>query len=209
MKEVGKRCAILLAVWSLGWVSFAESPAQTNETEVTELDTVEVEGTRLSAYRPETVSGGTFTDIAPERLPSVVDTLTEDFIREHNPTDLHDLMRYVPGIETGGKSLLIRQPGTFTIRGMGGTEPTLDGVLSIGRAAGLFMDPFLLDRVEIAKGPMGALAGGGGAIQNASGAGGSVNLYLKSANLERQVRELQVNTSIGRHTERAQYGGCK
>ena len=203
MKEVGKRCAILLAVWGLGWVSFAESPAQTNETEVTELDTVEVEGTRLSAYRPETVSGGTFTDIAPERLPSVVDTLTEDFIREHNPTDLHDLMRYVPGIETGGKSLLIRQPGTFTIRGMGGTEPTLDGVLPIGRGTGLFMDPFLLDRVEIAKGPMGALAGGGGAIQNASGAGGSVNLYLKSANLERQVRELQVNTSIGRHTERA------
>ena len=45
-----------------------------------------VEGTALSKYRPEKVSGGTFTDVPPELLPCVVDTLTEDFIRERNPT---------------------------------------------------------------------------------------------------------------------------
>ena len=44
------------------------------------------EGTALSKYRPEKVSGGSFTDVAPELLPCVVDTLTEDFIRERNPT---------------------------------------------------------------------------------------------------------------------------
>ena len=72
--------------------------------EVADLGTVVVEGSALSKYRPETVGSGTFTDIAPEKLPLVVDTLTEDFIQEHNPTDLHDLLRFVPGIETGGKS---------------------------------------------------------------------------------------------------------
>ena len=39
-----------------------------------------------SKSRPEKVSGGSFTDVAPALLPCVVDTLTEDFIRERNPT---------------------------------------------------------------------------------------------------------------------------
>ncbi len=171
-------------------------------TNVTDLGTIVVEGSALSKYRPETVNGGTFTDLPPERIPTVVDTLTQDFIQEHNPTDLHDLLRYVPGIETGGKSLLIRQPGTFTIRGKGGTEPTLDGVLPIGRGAGLFMDAFLMERVEIVKGPIGSLGGGQGTANNASGGGGSVNLYMKSAHLDRDEINLQENTSIGKHTQR-------
>ena len=50
--------------------------------EVADLGTVLVEGSALSKYRPEKVSGGTFTDEAPEKLPCVVDTLTGDFIRE-------------------------------------------------------------------------------------------------------------------------------
>ena len=176
--------------------------AVTNESEVADLGTIVVEGSALSRYRPETVNGATFTDLAPEKSPTVVDTLTEDFIREHNPTDLHDLLRFVPGIETGGKSLLIRQPGTFQIRGKGGTEPSFDGVFPIGSGAGLFMDPFLLERIEIVKGPIGSLNGGGGSVQNASGGGGSVNLYMKSAQLEKDETNLAANTSIGKRTFR-------
>ncbi len=176
--------------------------AETNLIEVADLGNIVVESTALSKYRPEMVQGATFTDTPPEELPTVVDALTEDFIREHNPTDLHDLMRYVPGIETGGKSLLIRQPGTFSIRGMGGSEPTFDGVMPIGRGSGLFIDPFLLDRVEIVKGPIGALGGGAGASQNASGGGGSVNMHLKGATLGKDEIQLQENTSVGRHTFR-------
>ena len=180
----------------------AAIPAAAETNAVADLGTVLVEGSALSKYRPETVSSGTFTDMAPEALPMVVDTLTSDFIREHNPTDLHDLLRYVPGIETGGKSLLVRNPGQFSIRGMGGTEPAFDGVAPIGRGPGLFMDTFLLDRVEIAKGPIASLAGGAGAAQNASGAGGSVNMFLKGANLDGDKRELQENTSAGKDTWR-------
>ena len=176
--------------------------AETTTNEVTDLGTIVVEGTALSRYRPATVNGATFTDAPPEELPTVVDTLTEDYIREHNPTDLHDLLRYVPGIETGGKSLLVRNPGQFTIRGMGGTEPAFDGVLPIGRGAGLFMDPFLMERIEIVKGPIGSLAGGAGSSQNASGGGGAVNLYMKSARLDKDEVGLQANTSVGKHTLR-------
>ena len=191
---------LLLAVFACALAAFADNVSGTNEVQT--LGTITVEASALSRYRPETVNGGSFTDLPPEKLPSVVDTLTEDFIREHNPTDLHDLMRFVPGIETGGKSLLIRQPGTFSIRGMGGSEPAFDGVVPIGSGAGLFMDPFLMERVEVVKGPIGSLAGGAGAQQNNSGAGGSVNLYLKGAHFGDSERIFQENTSIGRNTWR-------
>ncbi|MDO5317298.1 MAG: TonB-dependent receptor [bacterium] len=192
----------LVLVLGVAVMGFAQNPSSTNVQDVVDLGQVVVEGTALSRYRPEKVDGATFTDVPPEELPTVVETLTEDFIREHNPTDLHDLMRYVSGIETGGKSLLIRQPGTFAIRGMGGSEPTFDGVMPIGRGAGLFIDPFLLDRVEIVKGPIGSLSGGSGATQNASGAGGSVNMHLKSATLAKDEVQVQENTSVGKHTFR-------
>ena len=169
---------------------------------VADLGTVVVEGSALSKYRPEKVSGGTFTDEAPEKLPCVVDTLTGDFIRERNPTDLNDLLRWVPGIETGGTSLLVRQPGLFSIRGMGGTEPAFDGVIPVGRGAGLFMDPYMMERVEIVKGPVGSLSGGAGAQQNNNGAGGSINMYLKGAHLDKSERQFQETTSVGRNTWR-------
>ena len=173
-----------------------------NNSPVTDLGTVVVEGSALSKYRPEKVTGGTFTGEPPEKLPVVVDTLTEDFIRERNPTDLNDLLRWVPGIETGGTSLMVRQPGLFSIRGMGGTEPAFDGVIPVGRGAGLFMDPYMMERVEIVKGPIGSLSGGAGAQQNNNGAGGSINMYLKGAHVDRSERQFQETTSVGRNTWR-------
>ena len=180
--------------------AIAAGSAGTNA--VTELELVVVEASALSKYRPETVSGGTFTDEPPERLPVVVDTLTEDFIRERNPTDMNDLLRWVPGIETGGTSLLVRQPGLFSIRGMGGTEPAFDGIIPVGRGAGLFMDPYMMERVEVVKGPVGSLSGGAGAQQNNNGAGGSINMYLKGAHLRASERQFQETTSVGRGTWR-------
>ena len=197
-----KHCIPFFVIAGAGLAVCAQAATNAASDVVADLGTVVVEGTALSRYRPATVNGATFTDVPPEELPTVVDTLTEDYIREHNPTDLHDLLRYVPGIETGGKSLLVRQPGMFSIRGMGGTEPALDGVMPIGRGAGLFMDPFLMERVEIVKGPIGSLAGGGGSQQNASGGGGAVNLYLKSARLDKDEVGLQANTSVGKNTFR-------
>ena len=177
----------------------ADDASQTNETAVADLGTVTVEASALSKYRPGKVNGGTFTDEPPERLPTVVDTLTEDFIREKNPTDMNDLLRWVPGIETGGTSLLVRQPGLFSVRGMGGTEPAFDGVVPVGRGAGLFMDPFMMDRVEVVKGPIASLSGGMGAQQNNNGAGGAINMYIKSAHLRGDEVNFQENTSIGRN----------
>ena len=154
-------CCSALAAAALALECAGADSVATNA--VADLGTVVVEGSALSKYRPETVNSGTFTDVPPEKLPCVVDTLTEDFIREHDPTDLNDLLRHVPGIETGGTSLLVRQPGLFTVRGKGGSEPAIDGLYSVGRGPGLFMDPFLMERVEVVKGPIASHAGGSGA----------------------------------------------
>ncbi len=169
---------------------------------VVDLGTVTVEATALSKYRPETVTGGTFTGEPPEKLPCTVDALTEDFIREKNPTDMNDLLRQVPGVETGGTSLLVRQPGLFSIRGMGGTEPAFDGVIPVGRGAGLFMDPAMMERVEIVKGPIASLSGGAGAQQNNNGAGGSINMYLKGAHFRESEILFSEQTSVGRNVWR-------
>ena len=193
-------CCSALAAAALALECAGADSVATNA--VADLGTVVVEGSALSKYRPETVNSGTFTDVPPEKLPCVVDTLTEDFIREHNPTDLNDLLRHVPGIETGGTSLLVRQPGLFTVRGKGGSEPAIDGLYSVGRGPGLFMDPFLMERVEVVKGPIASLAGGSGAAQNANGAGGSINMYLKGAHLGGDEVNLQSNTSVGKRTFR-------
>lgn len=192
-----------MAVFAFVLASCGVIAAETNDVRrIADLGKVVVEGSALSRYRPETVAGATFTDVPPEMLPVVVDTLTEDFIREKNPTDLNDLLRNVPGVETGGTSLMVRQPGLFTMRGGGGTEPAIDGVFPIGRGAGLFMDPFLMERVEVVKGPMAALTGGAGAAQNANGGSGAINLYMKGARLDGDRVDLQSNTSVGRHTFR-------
>lgn len=191
-------CACALSICCL-----TAAAVETNETSaVADLGTVKVEASALSKYRPEEVSGGTFTGEAPETLPCVVETLTEDFIRERNPTDLNDLLRQIPGIETGGTSLLVRQPGLFSIRGMGGTEPAFDGVIPIGRGAGLFMDPALMESVEIVKGPIASLAGGAGAQQNNNGAGGAINLHLKGAHFRASEVNFSEQTSVGRNVWR-------
>ena len=183
-------------------IAFFAAVAVVSTNNVADLGTVLVEGSALSKYRPEKVEGGTFTGEAPENLPCVVDTLTEDFIREKNPTDLNDLLRWIPGVETGGTSLLVRQPGLFSVRGMGGTEPALDGVIPVGRGAGLFLDPAMMERVEVVKGPMASLTGGAGAQQNNNGAGGSINMYLKGAHLRDSERLFSEQTSVGRNTWR-------
>ena len=87
--------AICASADTLGTNSVASASRRDGDgTEgVADLGTVVVEGSALSKYRPEKVSGGTFTGEPPEKLPVVVDTLTEDFIRERNPTDLNDLLR--------------------------------------------------------------------------------------------------------------------
>ena len=175
--------------------------AQTHVAPV-DLGTILVEGTPISKYRVETVSTATLTEARPEELPQTVDVLTEDFIEEMNPTDLHDLLRYQPGIYTGGKTMLDRTSGQYTIRGMSGSEAMLDGTLGLAGSMGIFMDPAAFERVEIVKGPVGSTQGGVTSTLGPYGAGGSVNLIQKQPQPERSFMNASLRTAFGEDQQR-------
>lgn len=169
-----------------------------------DLGTILVEGTPISKYRSETVSTATFVNAKPEELPQTVDVLTEDFIDEMNPTDLHDLLRYEPGIYTGGKSVLDASAGTYTLRGKGGSEAMLDGTLPLAGPMGIFMDPTAFERIELVKGPVGSTIGG--QTGSTSGTGGSVNLILKQPRTDMDFMNVNTRATFGEDLQRYRFG---
>ena len=177
----------MLALAALPGVMMAEEPvrpaAETNETVV-------VTAAPLPKYRVETNDAGTLVELPPERSPFTVDTLTEDFIRERNATDLDQLLALQPGVYQGGKTVMARQAGTYTLRGYSGSEVLLGGVPLTGGVA-TFLDPTLLERVDIVKGPVGGAYGSQmGSMSDLMGAGGSILLQTKRPSFEEDFRDI-------------------
>ena len=181
------------------------SCAQTNEPPV-DLGKILVEGTPISKYRSERVSTATLANARPEELPQTVDVLTEDFINEMHPTDLHDMLLYQPGIYTGGKSMVDRTSGQYTIRGMAGSDAMLNGALGLAGPMGIFMDPSAFERIEIVKGPVGSTIGGATSTLGPYGAGGSANLILKQPNPDMDFMTVNTRASFGESNQRYRLG---
>ena len=180
------------------WLAVLATRAATNQVpQAFDLGSITVEGASISRYRVEQVSTATWTPVPPEEVPLSVDVLTEDFIREMNPSDLHDMLRHQAGVYTGGKTMLDRTSGQYVLRGMAGSDAMLDGTLGLAGPMGIFMEPEAFERIEIAKGPVGALIGGASSTLGPYGSGGSVNLVLKQPNPEAGFREIGANVSLG------------
>ncbi|MDO4527239.1 MAG: Plug domain-containing protein, partial [bacterium] len=73
----------------------------------------------LPKYRKIINDAGMLVEMPPEKVPFVVDTFTEDFIEDRNTTDLDQLLSLQPGIHQGGKTMMSRHAGAYTIRGYG------------------------------------------------------------------------------------------
>ena len=186
-------------------VALGLSPARATNTY--ELGSIRVEGAPVSAYRAERVGTATFFAAPPEELPATVDVLTEDFIREQSPSDLHNLLFFQPGVSGGGKSMMDRTSGQYAVRGLAGSTPSLDGTLPTTRAMGLFLDPNALERVEIVKGPVGATQGGQTSTLGPYGAGGAVNLILKQPKAGETFTDVGSRASLGDHLQRYRLTG--
>jgi iron complex outermembrane receptor protein len=169
---------------------------------VHDLGEIVVEGTPISRYHAERIATATWTETPPEELPLTVEVLTEDFIGEVNPGDLHDLLRHQAGIYTGGKSMLDRTSGQYTLRGMAGSEPMFDGTLGLPGAMGIHLDPAALERIEVVKGPVGATVGGATSTMGPYGAGGSVNLVLKQPLTDRSFHRADARATFGDEVQR-------
>lgn len=168
------------------------------EEAMTTNEAVVVTAAPLPKYRTETTDAGTLVELPPERSPFTVDSLTEDFIRERNATDLDQLVTLQPGIYQGGKTVMARQAGTYTIRGYSGSEVLLGGVPLAGGVA-TFLDPTLLERVDIVKGPVGGAYGAQmGSMTDLMGAGGTVILQPKRASFEEDFYDFLLKGSYSK-----------
>ncbi|MFO7936766.1 MAG: TonB-dependent receptor [Kiritimatiellia bacterium] len=171
-----------------------------------DLGSVIVEATPISKYRSDTVSTATFTDLPAEELPQTVDVLTSDFVEDINPTDLHDLLRYQPGVFTGGRTMMSRTSGQYTLRGMPGSDVMLDGTLGLSGPMGIFMDPFVFERIEIVKGPVGSTVGGSTSTMGPYGAGGSINLISKQPQPGMSFNNVNMISGFGEDLQRYRIG---
>ena len=183
-----KNLSMALLVAAAGGVVAQDAPD-------TNLPPIIVTATAISKYRVEEVASAR-VPFKAEESPQVVDVLTEDFIRDRNPTDLDSLLSHQPGIYTGGKTLLSRTAGQYTMRGMSGSQVLLNGTVPMSAGMGTFMDPALIERVELPKGPVGPVYGGQGGTSGAYGAGGSVVVYQKRARSDSEFGSAELRSSF-------------
>ncbi|PWB33328.1 TonB-dependent receptor [Pseudomonas sp. SDI] len=106
-------------------------------------------------------------------------TLTQVDIDRHQPSNIPNLLTTLPGVNMGGS----QEPGgqTINIWGMGDAEDvplTVDGATKSGferySQGTIFIEPELIKRIEVEKGPHSTFVGNGGF-------GGSVHMETKDA----------------------------
>ncbi|MCK0196963.1 TonB-dependent siderophore receptor [Ancylobacter sp. 6x-1] len=147
------------------------------------LDTIAVQGERADgpvdgyvATRSET---GSKVDVPLIATPQSISVVTRDQFQDQAATTVSEALRYTAGIVTGQAGLQSRRFDPIFMRGFGGYSADASYVSYIdglrwnfpARTAVQF-DPFLLERVEVFKGPSSVLYG-------QATPGGFVNLVSK------------------------------
>ncbi|MFT4103319.1 MAG: TonB-dependent receptor plug domain-containing protein, partial [Burkholderiaceae bacterium] len=153
--------------------------AQTAPAPTVQLDTITVEGQAEKAAGP--VNGyvatrsatGSKSDTPITAIPQAVSVIGRDEIDDRKALKVDEALRYTAGVTAQPFG---PDPDTdwFFIRGFQATQTGvyLDGLQLYGYGFGGFqIDPFLLERVEVLKGPASVLYGG-------SNPGGIVSLDI-------------------------------
>jgi iron complex outermembrane receptor protein len=151
-------------------VSLGALGAVASAQETTELPPINVEGAGSSTdsgdrILQKTTRSATKTDVPVLETPQSVSTVTRRQIDEQNPQTVSQALRYTAGVLSDRDSD-IRYDSVF-LRGFGafGTATSyvsfLDGLkLPRGQAfAQTSVDPFLIDRIDVLKGPSALLYG--------------------------------------------------
>lgn len=167
----------------------------TNTDGALQLQTITVEGRGESAWGP--VDGivatrsatATKTDIPLIEVPQSVSVISAQEIKERGAESIKDAVRYSAGVSVSGASSAMRSFDNIEARGFAPTPLYLDGTYLpyIGDSGGSpQIDPYLLERVEVMKGPSSVVYG-----QNYPG--GIVNMASKRPT-ETPLREIILGT---------------
>jgi outer membrane receptor protein involved in Fe transport len=143
-------------------VAPAPSRAATAGNDIVQLNVFQVSATNDDEYRAANTTTGTRYDTPIKDLPMNIEVLTTSFMRDIGALDVRDALEYVSGIQldttaggTGG-SRDNPENNTLLIRGIAAAM-NKDGFRRF-----VPMDPITMSRVDIIKGPGGALYGQGG-----------------------------------------------
>jgi len=166
-------------------------PAAVNAASDPVLSTVKVSDTTADEKANSAVVGyiakhsatGTKTDTSLLETPQSISVVTADRIEAQRPRSINEALLYTPGIGSYGADT--RSDFYMTLRGFGANY-YMDGMAlpKNKNYAGWRVDPYMVERLEVMRGPASVLYGQGEP-------GGIVNLVTKKPNAE-QIREIQL-----------------
>lgn len=153
---------------------------------VQELDKVEVRGRAQTLYRVDDAAVGTRTDTPLELVPQSVQVVPRELIDDQAARQVTDLYRSISGIS------FFSYAGV-TLRGFRQENVLYDGLRGDPYAGFAVPQLFNIERVEVLKGPAGALYGGGDA-------GGVINYVTRKP---RATAERRIEVQLGNEDFRA------
>lgn len=181
------RIAIMAAlICAISFSSYAATPHSAALSEI--LVTAPSE----SLHVPPS-SAGTLVAADSSEIPLSVDVLPQPLLESRYVNSVYDSLEQVSGIFTGGKSSFTVSGGRPTIRGYGGNDVMLDGLVLPARMP-IFLDAAGLSGIEIFKGPLNSVLGGQSGLQ---GSGGGVNLVGKKPDLSDSFLRLSLGSTFG------------
>ncbi|MBK4999729.1 TonB-dependent siderophore receptor [Pseudomonas sp. S31] len=169
-----------------------------------ELGATSINANGESAYGPvegyvaKRTATATKTDTSVLETPQTINIVTQDEIKARGSMSVSDALRYTPGVQVDGFTARVKAFDEPTSRGFNATPMYLDGLhLPYGGGStggALQIDPYLLERVEVLKGPASVLYG-----QNQPG--GIVNMVSK-----RPTRDSLHSITLGTGSYDRKYG---
>lgn len=179
------RAAAIGGLLVLGQAAYAatEPAAPEDDTQVMPERVMTLRGKSLRAER---VSSATLTNMKTEEVPQTVNVITRDLMDAKGADSLVDALRMDSSVSTGGDMLMSRTADQYTIRGFAGSDVQI-GNMPLPRGMGYGMDTSLIENIEVVKGPIGSISGGQTGTLGAYGAGGSINLMLKTPEFVKQT----------------------
>lgn len=176
----------LLCGTALSASAFAAQPATAQEEDVLELapiivrDKLQYAGA-VDSYLAPASETGVKSGVPLAEVPQSISVVTSTELERRQPAQVEDAIKFTPGINpsTWGTDDRFDQ---FSIRGfdMGTSALYRDGLPNKAHNFASFkIDPYMLDRVEVLRGPAGVLYG-------SNDAGGLVNLVTKRPTFENE-----------------------
>jgi len=157
------RIAAGLLVATFAASSLTAQPASEPSGEVLKLSTFEVSGEKPNRYQASDVTSGGRVRTTIFDSPQTINVVTDALLKDVGAVRILDALKYIPGVT---ESTIPNGLDRLTVRGFQIDGATIDGFYDITQAN---VDPVLIDRIEVIKGPNAILSptgSPGGTVNN-------------------------------------------